>query len=142
MVIMKLIFVVLFACALATQVDTIDYLSQTSLGQTCKKDSVFAVNNFQVSPWPVTPAVQMQISMAGTFDKESYIACIEVRTKFNGGKWVYKYFDVGQNFPYGAAYTFTAAISSGTAAGEYTEEVSLQKKQGDSVSCWTYTYHI
>lgn len=139
---MKLIIVALFACALATQVNIKDYLYASTLGQTCKKDSVFAVNSFEVAPWPVTPGVQMQISMGGTFDKESYIACIEVRTKFNGGHWVYKYFDVDQNFAYGAVYTFTAAVNSGTAAGEYIEEVSLQKKQGDSVSCWTYTYHI
>ncbi|OMJ89645.1 hypothetical protein SteCoe_8186 [Stentor coeruleus] len=139
---MKLIFVALFAYVLATQVDTKDYLSLLTLGQTCKKDSVFAVSNFQINPWPVTSGIQMQISMAGTFDKESYIACIEVRTKFNGGHWVYKYFDVDINFPYGSAYTFTAAINSGTASGEYIEEVSLQKKQGDSVSCWTFSYHI
>lgn len=134
---MKLAWLVLIAFAVQANVELLE-----SMGQTCDSDGLFVVSNFEVAPWPVTPGVQVTLTMAGTFRKTSYVANVAVRTSYNKGHWSYRYEDIDQSFPYGQIYTFSFTMTSGTGNGEYLEEVFLEEKQGHGISCWTFTYHI
>ena len=132
----------LFICALVHASSEFLESIGASVGESCDAHSVFVVSNFGVTPFPVTPGVQLTLTMAGTFNRAIYVANIATRSSYNKGHWDYHYTDIDQAFAYGQIYTFTFTMTSGTGSGEYLQEVFLEEKQGKGISCWTFTYHL
>ena len=111
-------------------------------GEPCSSSDYYIVTNFEVTPYPPTSGVKMNIIMAGTFGHDEYISDIVVKTSYNSGRWTYNYIDIDENFSYGQMFPFSFSTTAGNASGIYEVEVELERKQGYPVSCWTFTYHI
>lgn len=134
---MKSLFVVLLACsALAMQKATL------GLGKSCVKSSPFVVTNFDVQPYPPTSGQKMLVAMSGTFSQTEFIADVATRVNYNGGRYTTTYIDVNQNCIYGQVNNFYVNVTAGTQAGIYDVQILLESKQGSSISCWDFTYHI
>lgn len=134
---MKSLLVVFLACsALAMQKAIL------GLGKSCVKSSPFIVTNFDVQPYPPTAGQVMLVAMSGSFSKTEFVADIATKVNYNGGRYTTKYVDVNKDYIYGQVNVFYVNVTAGTQAGIYDVQIHLESKQGSSISCWDYTYHI
>ena len=117
-------------------------LEQLTLGESCDKNPVFNILNFNVSPWPIVKTQQYTITVPGTFISKDYVKQMYVGTRRDSGFWHYTYQTVEQEYAKGANATFVISLQAPSDKGAYTDQVTFHRSDFSYCACWQYDYTI